>query len=123
MEGTVKVRLLRQQLSFTHLSVQIQQLGGDYQITVTGGDKPHIGCAVLAIPRPSLTGKGTNSATSSVFNVTGHKDEEICRYLAEKAAKKYGVVVMCSGGFHVDQIEKEQIDEVLEAVRKIGEEL
>ena len=92
-------------------------LGDDILITVKGGDKPHIGSTVLSVPRPSLSGDGTVSTTSSVLNVTGHKDEMLCRILAEKAAKKYGVTAVCVGGFHIDNISAEQIDEVMEVVR------
>lgn len=88
-----------------------------------GGEKPHIGCVVLAIPRPSLTGDGSVSVTSSVLNITGHKDEELCRCLAEMLARKKNAVTVCTGGFHVDHIQKEQIAEVTEAIREIEKEL
>ena len=51
--------------------------------------KPHIGCAVLAIPRPSLKSDGSMSCTSSVLNLSGHKDETLCRLLAERACVSY----------------------------------
>ncbi len=104
-------------LSFTTIAISKIFMGDDILISVRGGDKPHIGTTVLAVPRPSLTGDGTVSTTSSVLNVTGHKDEDICRILAEKASKKYGVTVVCVGGFHIDGISAEQIKEVLEAIR------
>ena len=113
-------RYIEEELSFGKLSVQISQLGSDYVIAVWGGEKPHIGCTVLAVPRPSLTGDGSCSVTSSVLNVTGHKDEEICRTLAEQVARRKGIVTVCTGGFHVDHIGKEQIDEVIQAAEKIG---
>lgn len=106
-------------LSFSALELEVSTVGEDLHILVRGGERPHIGCAVLAVPRPSLTGDGNTSCTSSVLNVTGHKDEEICRYLAEKACKKYGVTVVCCGGFHVDHMTGKQIQEVLEAVRRV----
>lgn len=73
-------------LSFTRINIAVDSIGDDLCITVQGG-KSHIGCTVLAIPRESLTGEGI-SCTSSVINVSGHKDEEICRYVAEKAAAR-----------------------------------
>lgn len=91
-------------LSFAKIIISKSFLGDDLLIVVRGGDKPHVGTAVLAVPRPSLTGDGSAGTTSSVLNVSGHKDETICRILAEKAAKKYGVTVVCVGGFHVDDI-------------------
>lgn len=105
-------------LSFAEIVISINFLGDDILITVKGGDKPHIGTAVLAVPRFSLTGDKTISTTSSVLNVTGHKDEAICRTLAEKAAKKYGVTTVCVGGFHIDDISAGQIEEVVSAIRE-----
>lgn len=106
-------------LGFSSLTVDAVRLGEDILVSVRGGDRPHIGCAVLAVPRPSLTGDGGMSCTSSVLNVTGHRDDEICRYLAEKVCRKYGVTVVCTGGFHCDHMTAEQIRKVMQAVQRI----
>lgn len=111
---------VEKKLSFSVLTAETVQLGADWLITLSGGEKPHIGSVVIAIPRPSLTGSGAVSATSSVFNVTGHKDEALCRLLAEQMAKKKNAVTVCTGGFHMDGITREQIDEVMMAAREIG---
>lgn len=71
-------------LSFSELTIQIGRVGEDYQILLQGGERPHIGCTVLAVPRPSLTGSGACSSTASVLNLPGHKDEALCRLLAER---------------------------------------
>lgn len=34
-------------------------IGEDLVLTLSGGEKPHIGCVVQAVPRPSLSGDGT----------------------------------------------------------------
>ena len=44
-------------------------IGEDLVLTLSGGEKPHIGCVVQAVPRPSLSGDGTISVTSSVINL------------------------------------------------------
>ncbi|MBR0402506.1 MAG: hypothetical protein IJH73_08385 [Lachnospiraceae bacterium] len=106
-------------LSFSEAHVTVSRLGEDISLLFSGGERPHIGCPVLALPRPSLTGDGSVSATSSVINVTGHKDEAVCRYLAEEVCKKTGRAVVCTGGFHVDGITPEQIAEVTEAVKAL----
>ena len=103
-------------LSFTRINIAVDSIGDDLCITVQGG-KSHIGCTVLAIPRESLTGEGI-SCTSSVINVSGHKDEEICRYVAEKAAAKYNVAVVCTGGIHIDGITAGQLEELREGIKK-----
>lgn len=112
-------RIIEKVLSFTKLTVKITKIGNDYHIILEGGDRPHIGCTVLAIPRPSLKGDGKVSSTASVINVTGHKDEYLCRYLAEKMAAAQNAVVVCTGGFHADGITEEQIREVQQAVEEM----
>ncbi len=103
-------------LSFSNLTVSLRRVGTDCLLCLQGGDKPHIGCVVLAEPRPSLTGDGSVSVTSSVINRSGHKDEAICRALAEKVCRKYNAVTVCTGGFHFDGITPAQIREVVSAV-------
>lgn len=115
------VKVYEKELSFSKISMYVLKAGDDYNITILGGDKPHIGSSVLAVPRLSLTGDGSVSATSSVMNMVGHKDEQICRYVAEKICAKKNAVVLCSGGFHVDDISKDGIGEVLEAVKELAE--
>lgn len=110
-------------LSFSSFNLQAQQIGDDLQILMWGGSRPHIGCVVLASPRPSLRGDGQRSSTSSVINRSGHKDEQICRTVAEQVAAATGRTVVCSGGFHVDGIQKSQLQEVQEAVQRVTCEL
>lgn len=117
MEGSLKIE---KKLTDTTLTIQVTQVGEDFNIILQGGDKPHIGCTVIAIPRPSLENNGKMSATSSVLNVTGHKDEQLCRYLAETVAASRNAVTVCSGGFHIDDITKEQMKEVMDAVKEIA---
>lgn len=123
MDGTsIKdIKIYEKELSFSKIKLYVLKLGDDYNITISGGDKPHIGSSVLAVPRLSLSGDKSISATSSVINMIGHKDEEICRYVAEKVCKLKNAVVLCSGGFHVDNISRDGINEVLQAVKELTE--
>ncbi|MCD8230281.1 MAG: hypothetical protein LUD14_00365 [Clostridiales bacterium] len=106
-------------LSFgTSIEVRLSRVGEDIHLLLSGGASPHIGCAVMSVPRPSLTGDGSVSATSSVLNVTGHKDEVICRMLSEAVCRKYNRLTVCVGGFHADHLSAEQIAEVRQAVEK-----
>ncbi len=104
-------------LGFADVYINLKQIGEDILITVTGGAE-HIGCAVLSVPRPSLSDPDQMSCTSSVLNVSGHKDDFICRILAEKAVKKYESTVVCTGGFHLDHIAPEQIKILIRAIEK-----
>lgn len=110
-------------LSYATVRIYTERIGQDICVRISGGDRPHIGCAVLAQPRPSLRDNGETSATASVLNVIGHKDETICRYVAEMLAGKLKVIVVCTGGFHVDDIQPEQIRELQESVRDMTEKL
>lgn len=107
-------------LSFSRLSIELFPVGDDLSVIVSGGSRPHIGCTVLAVPRPSLTGSGKLSCTSSVINVTGHKDEILCRRIAEKIACKYNCITVCSGGFHQDHLTSEEITELLTALETLN---
>lgn len=106
-------------LSFSKIIIDVNLIGDDVLIAVHGGDKPHIGGTVLSVPRPSLKNDGGAGVTSSVINITGHKDEAILRMLAERAALKWNVNVVCIGGFHMDHISQADIQEVLSACEGI----
>ena len=47
--------------------------------------------------------------------VYGGKDEIICRYLSEVITCKYNRTTVCSGGFHCDNLNSEQIQEIVDA--------
>ena len=116
-------RRFTHRLSFSQIEIQATRVGCDIQLLLQGGSSPHIGCMVLATPRPSLTGDGSRRATASVINVTGHKDEALCRYLAEKVAAAADAVTVCTGGFHIDGMTPEQIQEVQAAVKHMAQEV
>ena len=109
--------IITKKLSFAEIKFEIKSVGEDILILISGGDKPHIGSAVLAIPRKSLRDETEISCTSSVLNVVGHKDEKICRYVAETFCRKYNAVTVCAGGFHCDNLTAEQIQEVIDACK------
>ena len=90
MEGAIT----RKQIAGITIEIQETRIGDDIVLILAGGDKPHIGCVVQAVPRPSLTNDGSISVTSSVLNLTGHKDEFLCRKLAEKRCRETGRIVV-----------------------------
>ena len=96
------------------LTCQVISMGKDYAVTVCGGSLPHVGSVVMAQARPSLTGSGT-SATSSVLNCVGHKDEAIARMFAEKIAIRGNCTVVCACGIHLDGITEEQLAGIQES--------
>lgn len=94
--------------------------GHDCSIAIMGGQAPHVGCAVLAEPRSSLTGVGT-SATVSVLNRTGHMDDAIATTVAKQVASKRNCAVACSCGIHLDNASPETIAHIRELTNRITE--
>ena len=105
------------------LEVSAAFVGEDILVCLQGGERPHLGCVVQTEPRESLTGDGSVSATSSVLNYPGHKDEVVCRYVAEKISRELKRRVVCTGGFHKDGITIEEIREVQRVVETVTEKI
>mgnify|MGYP007042363288 CR=1 FL=1 len=97
-------------------------------VTIVGGEKPHVGSIAVAVPRPSLEDPSKISATVSVFNLVGHKDDEIARPAAERLAKELRQPIVVVAGTHVQNAKDEDVQKLLrnsmqaveEFARKIG---
>lgn len=100
---------------------RVEWLGGEVLLTLTGGTHPHVGSVVMSEPRPSLTGEGL-SATSSVINRIGHKDEAVAREAAERLAARLNTPVCAVCGIHYDTAHGALLTEILEACRSLTDE-
>lgn len=100
------------------LDLSVEHLGAHLVICISGSDVPHIGSVVLSTPRPSLSGSGM-SATSSILNRIGHKDEAVARTVGETLAARFGTVVCCVCGIHKDDASAADIA----SCATLGEEL
>lgn len=85
--------------------------GDDCTIVVQGGTAPHVGCVVLAVPRPSLSGAGM-SATVSCLNRTGHLDDAFAAVVAKRVAAARNCVVACSCGIHIDHATPDELSHI-----------
>ncbi|MFX1496710.1 MAG: proteasome assembly chaperone 4 family protein [Promethearchaeota archaeon] len=83
------------------------EIGDDLLLTLTGGNKPHIGAIALAIPY-----KQTSSA--SLLSVYGHKDGEIAKPIAEKVSKKLHKNVVVIVGIHLDNATENDIKNLID---------
>ena len=63
----------------------------------------------MALPRPSLADAAKISATSSVYNFVGHKDQVIAQRIAEVLSAQLNKHVVVVAGFHIDEISEEGI--------------
>lgn len=78
---------------------------------LTGGDTPHVGGVVLAVPRTSLTGKGM-SCDSWLIPVPGHKDLDVAAPLAKMLCKRFGVAVSLTAGIHIDRADSSDLEQL-----------
>lgn len=64
IELTEKIFTVQREVCGYLLQVSVKKLGQDLLVSVEGGQKPHVGCVIQSVPRTSLTGDGSFSATS-----------------------------------------------------------
>lgn len=98
-------------------------IGKDLCVIVSGGDSPHIGSVTLSIPRPSLTDSNNNSATTSVLNLLGHKDDEAARYVSHILSSRLNKNVVVTCGIHVDNITSEEINVTIGLLKELTDML
>lgn len=93
----------------TALTMTVQPMGDDINVSLFGGDIPHIGAVALAQPRESLRGDGSRSADCSVLAVCGHKEDMTARHIATALAKRLNARVCVACGIHLRDITPEEI--------------
>lgn len=91
---------------------------GGLIVTLTGGDREHVGAVAVAVPRPSHRDPQKRSATTSVIALLGHQEDELARPLAHRLAAGSGLPAVASVGIHWDDCTLEDI----EASRSLTEE-
>ncbi|MDR3331964.1 MAG: hypothetical protein LBT08_04985 [Synergistaceae bacterium] len=96
------------------ITFSVEALGDDVCVTVTGGSRPHIGAVALSMARPSLTGDGSVSASTSVITMLGHKDDVVAKYVSEQFAKRLNRNAAAVCGIHYDEITPSDIKTVLD---------
>lgn len=93
-----------------------QCIGSDILLSIWGGTMPHIGSVSITQPRPCSTHPEKRSATSSVYNFTGHKDEAVARCCAEKVAAACDKKTVAVAGFHIDGASSSDIETIMKNV-------
>jgi hypothetical protein len=101
------------------IGASIISVGEDLVIAVGGGQEPHVGCVVLALPGPSKGRPGGWSASCSVLTIPPHKEEPIARGIATRLAETFGRVTVVTAGIHDDNLDSDGIACYL----RLGEEL
>ena len=91
------------------LSLELQKIGDDLFVTLTGG-KVHIGAAALA-----FYDLKADQAVCSVTTVFGHRENEIALDGAERICNHTKKTVLFSAGIHLDNISRDEITEIQDA--------
>ena len=105
------------------LRLTAARLGPDLAVTLSGGDRPHIGAVAVSQPRPSLRGGGGTSATTSVIALLGHKEDELARQVAARVAVATAGTVCVACGIHLEAIAAAELEEVRVLADELATEL
>lgn len=106
MESRENIVIERESAGF-HVRLEAVPLGADWNVSITGGDRPHIGA--LALGTPYQKPDRSYSACASVLALPTHKEDGLAKRAAELLAKKCRHTVAVSCGLHVDHIAPDQI--------------
>ena len=101
----------------------VTSVGEDLVVAVGGGQRPHVGCVVLAQPQPAKTKSGEWSASCSVLTIPPHKEEPIARGIASRLAEAFGRVTVVTAGVHDDNLDAGGIAIYLRLGQELADEL
>ncbi len=99
------------------------KMGNDWNISIYGGDIPHIGAIALGIPRPSLENKNKISSSVSVLTITGHKEDIIVQKIAKILSSTLNNTVVVSCGIHINDISFDDIQNLNLVIDNLVNEL
>jgi hypothetical protein len=106
----------------TKLHCRALMIGEDLTVLIEGGEA-HVGSVAIGLPRPSLRSPDRLSATTSIFNVVGHKDDALSRPLADDLSAATDRTVVVVAGCHLPEITPTEIEEVLENLKAVSRRL
>jgi gallate decarboxylase subunit D len=105
------------------LHLRCLPLGQDLCVTLSGGDREHIGAVALSQPRPNGEAPEKTSATTSVLALPGHREDELARRIASHLATRLGVTVCVACGIHLDAIQPQELTDVLDLAEELTQSL
>ena len=97
--------------------------GKELTVIISGGEKPHIGAIAVSIPRPSLEDSNKVSASTSVFTLVGHKEDELSKQIAENITKLTEKVTVMIMGLHIDKATPQDIKSLSQNAQKVVDKL
>jgi gallate decarboxylase subunit D len=86
-----------------------KELGDDLIFILGGGEKSHIGGAVICVP----------GEKPHILTYENHHDYIVLTPVAEAACKKYNKIVVAIGGIHIDNATKEEIELIVNNCKEL----
>ena len=101
------------------ITANIFTIGSDFVIILRGPGE-HLGAVSLGewYKKKSLE-KNTSSSVSTITSY-GHRDSKITESLAHSLSKELKKRVAVVGGIHIDNINKNQINEIIEKINPLA---
>lgn len=90
-----------------------KELDRDLVIIIGGGEKPHIGGIVFR----------ENGKKLRTIKFESHYDHVVLKMIAEAASKKYKKSIVVTGGIHIDNATREDINILLENCKRLAEKI
>ncbi len=104
------------------ITLVCQWCGKDLNVSIFGGDTPHIGAVAMAISNlENYTRK--YSPTINVLTVMDHKDDEIAKVVAKDLATHFNCQVVVAAGVHIDNATQGDLLKIMENVKEILQRL
>lgn len=82
-------------------------------VTITGGEKPHVGGVAVSVPRKSLRDNRI-SCDTWITPVPGHKDTEVAAPFAQMICLQTGKTVAVVAGIHIENATDQEIARLVE---------
>jgi hypothetical protein len=107
------------------ISATVIKVGDDLVAVVAGGDRPHVGSVAIAVPYSTISSKSgedteKTQSTISVYNLIGHRDDQIASPLADLIARNLKRISIVLAGIHVENAKKEDIEKILDQMSNIN---
>ncbi|WP_320173036.1 hypothetical protein [Maridesulfovibrio sp.] len=105
------------------LIMTIERMGKDLNVSLYGGDEPHIGAVALAVPHAGLRDREKVDSSVSLLTVCGHKEDELARKISHALATACNCTVAVACGIHIDNATPQEIKDVLAAADEMLEKV
>lgn len=101
------------------INLKAIDMGTDLCVVITGGEQPHLGAVALSVKRPSLDDPQKISASTSVLTLVGHKEDSVAKKASHTLASQLNKNVVVTCGIHVDDIQANEFDDVLDLLDEL----